>query len=78
MAPDICLTAEMVSAGVDELREARFGDDLRDLITSIYLAMENERVSGGLQSAGDFNHPSKVGERNSGDAWGRFVGQFLA
>ena len=42
--PDpINITREMIAAGVDEVREHRFGEGLEALVWAVYLAMETER-----------------------------------
>lgn len=44
-ALDIVITDEMVRAGVWELRDKVFGRDLNEVVRSVYLAMEIERMS---------------------------------
>jgi len=42
-ADALSITKEMIAAGVDEVRDHRFGESLEALVWAVYLAMETER-----------------------------------
>lgn len=46
--PLIEITPQMISAGVDRWREFRFGQDEREIVEAVYLAMEIERRGAGV------------------------------